>query len=159
MKNIILLFLLFLSVACSTMKQVTPREQTTVEIRTETVYVPDTVFVELPRIVERVQTLDTVSVLENKYAKSEALVENGTLNHSLELKPVKEPAIVQKQIVYKDSVVVREVDVDHYIEVPAELSAWQKFKIKLGGYAFALIILLIVCAAIYFVSHLKTFKL
>ena len=159
MKNFILLFLLFLSVACSTIKQVTPREQTTVEIRTETVYVPDTVYIELPRIVERVQTLDTISVLENKYAKSEALVENGTLNHSLELKPVKEPAIVQKQIVYKDSIIVKEVDVDHYIEMPAELTAWQSFKIKLGGYAFALIILLIVCAAIYFVSHLKPFKL
>ena len=157
MKNFILLFLLFFSVACSTIKQVTPREQTTVEIRTETVYVPDTVFVELPRIVEKVQTLDTISVLENKYAKSEALVENGTLNHSLELKPVREPAIVQKQIVYKDSVVVKEVDVDHYIEVPAELSAWQKFKIKLGGYAFALIILLIVCAAIYFVNILPIY--
>ena len=154
-----LLFLLFLSVACSTIKQVTPREQTTVEICTETVYVPDTVFVELPRIVEKVQTLDTISVLENKYAKSEALVENGTLNHSLELKPVKEPAIVQKQIVYKDSIIVKEVDVDHYIEMPAELTPWQSFKIKLGGYAFALIILLIVCAAIYFVSHLKPFKL
>ena len=159
MKNFMLLFLLFLSVACSTIKQVTPREQTTVEICTETVYVPDTVFVELPRIVERVQTLDTVSVLENKYAKSEALVENGTLNHSLELKPVKEPAIVQKQIVYKDSIIVKEVDVDHYIEMPAELTPWQSFKIKLGGYAFALIILLLVCAAIYFVSHLKPFKL
>ena len=159
MKNFIPLFLLFLSVACSTIKQVTPREQTTVEIRTETVYVPDTVFVELPRIVERAQTLDTVSVLENKYAKSEALVENGTLNHSLELKPVKEPAIVQKQIVYKDSVIVKEVDVDHYIEMPAELTPWQSFKIKLGGYAFALIVILIVCAAIYFVSHLKPFKL
>ena len=159
MKNFILLFLLFLPVACSTIKQVTPREQTTVEIRTETVYVPDTVYIELPRFVERVQTLDTISVLENKYAKSEALVENGTLNHSLELKPVKEPAIVQKQIVYKDSIIVKEVDVDHYIEMPAELTAWQSFKIKLGGYAFALIILLIVCAAIYFVSHLKPFKL
>jgi len=159
MKNFILLFLLFLSVACSTMKQVTPREQTTVEIRTETVYVPDTVYIELPRIVERVQTLDTISVLENKYAKSEALVENGTLNHSLELKPVKEPAIVQKQIVYQDSIIVKEVDVDHYIEMPAELTPWQSFKIKLGGYAFALITLLIVCAAIYFVSHSKLFKL
>ena len=159
MKNFILFFLLFLSVACGTIKQVTPREQTTVEIRTETVYVPDTVYIELPRIVERVQTLDTISVLENKYAKSEALVENGTLNHSLELKPVKEPAIVQKQIVYQDSIIVKEVDVDHYIEMPAELTPWQSFKIKLGGYAFALIILLIVCAAIYFVSHLKTFKL
>ena len=159
MKNFILLFLSFLSVACSTMKQVTPREQTTLEIRTETVYVPDTIYIELPRIVEKVQTLDTISVLENKYAKSEAQVLNGVLAHSLETKPVKEPAIIQRQIVYKDSIIVKEVDVDHYIEMPAELTPWQSFKIKLGGYAFALIILLIVCAAIYFVSHLKTFKL
>ena len=100
-----------------------------------------------------------VSVLENKYAKSEALVENGTLNHSLELKPVREPAIVQKQIVYKDSIIVKEVDVDHYIEVPAELSWWQRLKLKLGGIALGIIVTLIVCAAIYFVSHLKTFKL
>ena len=156
MKSFFLFLLLFLSVACGTIKQVTPREQTTVEIRTETVYVPDTVYIELPRIVEKVQTLDTISVLENKYAKSEALVENGTLNHSLELKPVREPAIVQKQIVYKDSLVVKEVDVDHYIEVPAELSAWQSFKIKLGGYAFALIIILIVVAILYVMFHLKS---
>ena len=159
MKSFFPFLLLFLSVACGTIKQVTPREQTTVEVRTNTVYVPDTVYIELPRIVEKVQTLDTISVLENKYAKSEALVENGTLNHSLELKPVREPAIVQKQIVYRDSVVLQQVDVDHYIEVPAELTAWQSFKIKLGGYAFALIITLIVCAAIYFVSHSKLFKL
>ena len=159
MKNFILLFLLFLSVACGTIKQVTPREQTTVEIRTETVYVPDTVYIELPRIVEKVQTLDTTSVLENKYAKSAASVSDGILAHSLEVKPVREPAIVQKEIVYRDSVVLQQVDVDHYIEVPAELTPWQSFKIKLGGYAFALIILLIVCAAIYFVSHLKPFKL
>ena len=150
--------LLFLSVACSVTRQVTPREQTTVEVRTNTVYVPDTVYIEIPRIVEKVQTLDTISVLENKYAKSEALVENGTLNHSLELKPVREPATVQKQIVYKDSIIVREVDVDHYIEVPAELTAWQSFKIKLGGYAFALIIILIVVAILYVMFHSK-FKL
>ena len=159
MKNFILFSLLFLSVACSVTRQVTPREQTTVEVRTNTVYVPDTVYIELPRIVEKVQTLDTISVLENKYAKSAASVSDGVLTHNLETKPVKEPAIVQKQIVYKDSVIVKEVDVDHYIEMPAELTPWQSFKIKLGGYAFALIILLIVCAAIYFVSHLKPFKL
>lgn len=159
MRNFILLFLLFLSVACGTIKQVTPREQTTVEVRTNTVYVPDTVFIALPRIVEKVQTLDTVSVIDTKYAVSEASVSNGVLAHSLEVKPVREPAIVQKQIVYKDSIIVKEVDIDHYIEVPAELTAWQSFKIKLGGYAFALIITLIVCAAIYFVSHSKLFKL
>lgn len=159
MKSFFPFILLFLSVACSVTRQVTPREQTTVEIRTETVYVPDTVYIELPRIVERIQTLDTVSVLENKYAFSEAQVSNGVLAHSLEVKPVREPAIVQKQIVYKDSIIVKQVDVDHYIEIPAELTAWQSFKIKLGGYAFVLIVILIVCAAIYFVSHSKLFKL
>ena len=158
MRNFILLFLLFLSVACGTIKQVTPREQTTVEIRTETVYVPDTVYVQLPAVSQSVQTLDTVSVLENKYAVSEAQVSNGVLAHSLEVKPVREPAIVQKQIVYKDSIIVKQVDVDHYIEMPAELTPWQSFKIKLGGYAFALIIILIVVAILYVMFHSK-FKL
>lgn len=111
-----------LSVACSVSRQVTPREQTTVEARTNTVYVPDTVYVQLPAVSQSVQTLDTVSVLENKYAVSEAQVSNGVLAHSLEIKPVREPAIVQKEIVYRDSVVLQQVDVDHYIEVPAELS-------------------------------------
>ena len=159
MKNFILLFLLFLSVACSVTRQVTPREQTTVEIRTETVYVPDTVYVQLPAVSQSVETLDTVSVLKKKYAVSEASVAGNVLKHSLEVKPIKEPVAIKKEIVYRDSIIVKEVDVDHYIEMPAELTPWQSFKIKLGGYAFALIILLIVCAAIYFVSHLKTFKL
>jgi len=159
MKNFILFLILFLSVACGTTRQVTPSEQTTVEVRTNTVYVPDTVYVQLPVVSQSVETLDTVSVLENKYAVSEASVSGNVLKHSLEVKPVKEPVAIQKEIVYRDSVVLQKVDVDHYIEMPAELTAWQSFKIKLGGYAFALIILLIVCAAIYFVSHLKPFKL
>ena len=158
MKNFILFLLLFLSVACSVTRQVTPREQTTVEVRTNTVYVPDTVYIEIPRIVEKVQTLDTISVIDTKYAVSEAQVSNGILAHSLEVKPVREPAIVQKQIVYKDSIIVKEVDVDHYIEMPAELTPWQSFKIKLGGYAFALIIILIVVAILYVMFHSK-FKL
>lgn len=159
MKNFILLSLLFLSVARSVTRQVTPREQTTVEIRTETIYVPDTVYVQLPAVSQSVETLDTISVLENKYAISDASVSGNILKHSLEIKPVNEPVPVRKEIVYRDSVVLQRVDVDHYIEMPAELTPWQSFKIKLGGYAFALIILLIVCATIYFVSHLKPFKL
>lgn len=159
MKNFILLSLLFLSVACSVTRQVTEREQTTVEIRTETIYVPDTVYVQLPAVSQSVETLDTISVLENKYAISDASVSGNILKHSLEIKPVNEPVPVRKEIVYRDSVVLQRVDVDHYIEMPAELTPWQSFKIKLGGYAFALIILLIVYAAIYFVSHLKPFKL
>ena len=156
MKHFFPFILLFLSVACGTIRQVTPREQTTVEIRTETVYVPDTVYIELPRIVEKVQTLDTVSVIDTKYAVSEAQVSNGVLAHSLEVKPVNEPVAIKKEIVYRDSVVLQQVDVDHYIEVPAELTAWQFFKIKLGGYAFALIIILIVVAILYVMFHLKS---
>jgi len=159
MKHSILFFLSFLSVACSTMKQVTPREQTTVEVRTNTVFVPDTVYIEIPRIVEKVQTLDTISVIDTKFAVSEAQVSNGVLAHSLEIKPVREPAIVQKEIVYRDSVVLQQMDVDHYIEVPAELSWWQQLKLRIGGIALGIIITLIVCAAIYFVSHSKLFKL
>ena len=155
MKYFFPFLLLFLSVACGTIRQVTPREQTTVEVRTNTVYVPDTVYIEIPQIVEKVQTLGTISVIDTKYAISEAQVSNGVLAHSLEVKPVREPAIVQKQIVYKDSLVVKEVDVDHYIEMPAELTAWQSFKIKLGGYAFALIIILIVVAIQYLLFHFK----
>lgn len=144
--------------ACSVTRQVSPREQTTVEIRTETVYVPDTVYVQLPAVSQSVETLDTVSVLENKYAVSEASVSGNVLKHSLEVKTVKESVAIQKEIVYKDSIIVKEIDVDHYIEMPAELTAWQSFKIKLGGYAFALIIILIVVAILYVMFHSK-FKL
>ena len=156
MKNFILFFLLFLSVACSVTRQVTPREQTTVEIRTETVYVPDTVYVQLPAVSQSVETLDTISVLENKYTVSEASVSGNILKHSLEVKPVNEPVAIKKEIVYRDSVVLQQVDVDHYIEIPAELTPWQSFKIKLGGYAFALIIILIVVAILYVMFHLKS---
>ena len=159
MKYFFPLILLFLSVACSVTRQVTPREQTTVEVRTNTVYVPDTVYVQLPAVSQSVETLDTVSVLENRFSVSEASVSGNVLKHSLEVKPINEPVAIKKEIVYRDSLVLQQVNVDHYIEVPVELTPWQSFKIKLGGYAFTLIVILIVCAAIYFVSHLKLFKL
>jgi hypothetical protein len=96
----------------------------------------------LPQIVEKSSDTRHTSVLENKYAKSAASVSGGVLTHNLGVKPVREPKTVQKEIVYKDSVIVKEVTFDHYIEVPAELTpGGRSFKIKLGGYAFALIIL------------------
>ena len=147
MSDFKVLFLsVFLCTSCTASKPATSSQQQTqtrVELRTETVYVPDTIYVQLPAIIQHHQTPDTLSLLENRYAKSQALIENGILSHSLELKPVREPAAVQKQIIYKDSIIIREVDVDHYIDVPAKLTSWQKFKIRLGGYAFALIIFLL----------------
>ena len=159
MKNFTILFFLLLLVACSSVKQVTSGEQTTIEVRTKTVYVPDTVYIERPQIIEKVQVIDTASTIENKYACSQAIVSAGVLSHSLEVKPIKEPIKIESRVEYRDSIVLQQVDVDHYIDVPAELTPWQSFKIRLGGYAFALIILLIVCATIYFIIHTKLFKL
>ena len=99
------LLLLLLASACSTVRQLPSTDSTKVEVRTETVIEKDTVLVEMPVVVERVAVLDTVSHLENKYAASSAVVSDGVLKHTLETKPVKLPAVVDKQIVYRDSLI------------------------------------------------------
>ena len=113
----------------------------------------DTAYVQLPVIVERVATLDTASILENKYAKSAALVSGGVLTHSLETKPAKAPVSVEKQIVYRDSLIYRDRVVTETVEVEKKLSAWQSFKMKVGG--FSVVILLIVILYTIFTNFLK----
>ena len=105
MKNFTIILASLLCVACASARQVTPSENTRVEVRTETVFQKDTVYLELPLLVDKVQTLDTMSVLENRYAKSEAIVADGVLVHSLATKPVKEPIEVETKVVYRDSLV------------------------------------------------------
>lgn len=105
MKNICLVLSLLSCVACSAMKQVAPTENTCVEVRTRTVLQKDTVYLELPVIEKVVETRDTSSTIENRYAKSTASVQNGALVHSLFTKPVNEPVIVDNKVVYRDSLV------------------------------------------------------
>ena len=102
-----LAFALLLS-ACGTVRPVLEQDSTKVEVKTVVETVIDTAYVELPLIVEKVATLDTASVLENKYAKSEAVVSGGVLHHSLDTNPGKEPIQVETKIVYRDSIVVRD---------------------------------------------------
>ena len=73
MKNFTIILASLLCVACASARQVTPSENTRVEVRTETVFQKDTVYLELPLLVEKVQTLDTMSVLENRYANPRLL--------------------------------------------------------------------------------------
>ena len=61
MKNFILVLFSFVAVACSSIRQVTPTEKIVTETRVETVFQTDTVFLEVPQIVERIVTKDTVS--------------------------------------------------------------------------------------------------
>ena len=156
MKNFITLVLFSaLCVACATARQVAPSEKTITETRIETVFQTDTVFLEVPRIVEKIITADTVSVLENDYALSSAFVSDGLLSHSLETKPVQHPVEVQTKIVYRDSVVFKDVVVYETVEVEKELTGWQTFKMKMGGWMLALIIIAIVCLILYIVKPLK----
>ena len=159
MKNFILVLFSLLCVACGSVKQVTPTERVVTETRIETVYKTDTVLLEIPKIVEKVVTKDTVSVLENDYAKSQAVISDGLLAHSLETKPVQKPVEVQTKIVYRDSVIVKDNVIIQTVEVEKELTGWQTFKMKTGGFALGIIVLLIVCVILYFVKPLNLFKL
>ena len=143
--------------ACGTARPVLESDSTRVEVKTVVETIHDTAYVQLPVIVERVATLDTASVLENKYAKSAALVSGGVLTHSLETKPAKEPVSVEKQIVYRDSLIYRDRVVTETVEVEKKLSAWQSFKMKAGG--FSIVILLIVILYTIFTNFLKLKRL
>ena len=109
MKNFILVLFSALCVACSVARQAAPSEKIITETHIETVFQTDTVFLEVPKIVEKIVTADTVSVLENDFARSAAEVSDGLLSHSLETKPVKQPVEVQTKIVYRDSVILKDV--------------------------------------------------
>ena len=160
MKNFITLVLFsFVAVACSSIRQVTPTEKIVTETRVETVFQTDTVFLEVPQIVEKIVTKDTVSVLENEFAKSAASVSDGLLSHSLETKPVQKPVEVQTKVVYRDSIIVKDNVIVQTVEVEKELTGWQTFKMKTGGFALGIIVLLIVCVILYFVKPLNLFKL
>ena len=155
MKNFILVLFSLLCVACGSIKQVTPTERVVTETRIETVFKTDTVFLEVPKIVERVVTKDTLSVLENEFAKSAASVSDGLLAHSLETKPVKQPVEIQTKIVYRDSIIVQDRVVTEIQEVEKELTGWQSFKMKMGGWFLGILIILIVFAILYIVKLLK----
>ena len=159
MKNFTLVLFSALCVACAPTRQAAPSEKLTTETRIETVFETDTVYLEIPKIVEKVETMDTTSFLENDYARSEAVVSNGMLAHSLETKPIQKPMEVQTKIVYRDSVVFKDVVVYETVEVEKELTKWQSFKMKMGGWFLGILIILIVLMILYFVKSLKLFKL
>ena len=157
MKYYLPLLFLALASACSTVRPLPTTDSTKVEVRTETVIEKDTVFVELPRVVERVAVQDTTSHLENEFALSDARISGGVLKHSLETKPVKMPAFVDKQIVYRDSIVFRDRVHTQTVEVEKKLTGWQQAKLRVGGFCFFAVILIGLYLIITFLLNLKRF--
>ena len=159
MKYFLLVIFSVLCVACATVRQAAPSEHLRTETRVETVFETDTIQVEIPQIVEKIITKDTISILENDYAISEACVSEGLLSHSLETKPVQHPVEIQKEIVYRDSIVFRDRTIVETVEVEKPLTGWQNFKMKTGGFAIGLLIIAIVFLILYIVKPLNLFKL
>ena len=156
MKYYLPLLLLLTASACSTVRQLPSTDSTKVEVRTVVEKVTDTAYVELPVIVEKVATLDTASVLENEFAKSEAVVSAGILRHSLETKPVRRPVAVEKEIVYRDSLVFRDKVQTVTVEVEKKLTWWQSFKMKLGVVALVLLVIVVIYSIFLIINHFKS---
>jgi len=120
-----LVFLLVLCLASCSPRVIT-ETKTVIEYRDR--IVTDTAVVEIPVEVEKIVTRDTTSHLENTYAKSDAMVSEGFLHHSLESIPqyIRVPVEVHvTDTLYKEAEIRTET-----VEKP--LSWWQKFRM----YAF-----------------------
>ena len=133
---------------------VNSEQRDTVRVETVTIYVPDTVFVEIPAQTAERETRDSVSQLENDYATSEARINpDGSLYHDLRTKPQKKPVEFQKPVERRDSIVYRErvrtETVTETVEVPRQLTWFQKTSIY--GFWAAIFFLMIV----YTIKRLK----
>ncbi len=138
MNNHLVIAFLLLCVSCS--PKIIERTQVEVEYRDR--YIHDTTKIEIPYIKEINVTRDTASHLENSYAKSDAVVSDGNLTHSLETKPqiIKVPFEVRvTDTLWRESSVITEIK-----EVEKELTPWQRFKMNaFWAFGFATIFLLL----------------
>lgn len=125
------------------------RDSVRIEYREKTVFVPDTVFVEIPAQTAERTTPDSLSHLENDYAESNARInQDGSLFHDLKTKPQAKPVPTQKEIQYRDSIVYRDrivklrVTETKTVEVEKNLSWFQKTQIY-GFWALLLLLAII----------------
>lgn len=120
------------------------QDSTRVEVRKEIVYVPDTVYLEIPAQTAERTTRDSTSHLENDYATSDARINtDGSLYHDLKTKPQEIPKEVQTPVELNDSIVYKYKDRTVYetVEVERELTWWQKT--QMYGFWGLLVIVLI----------------
>ena len=135
-KLIIIVFIASLLTSCGSSRHaatsVETHDSTKVEVRTEHIEHIDTVYVELPRQVERIVTQDTTSRLENDYAVSEARVEAGMLHHTLETKAAKVPVPAKATIekMYGVTTISKAEVEKEKVYIEKELTAWQRFRLR-----------------------------
>lgn len=111
--------------------QTEQRDSVRVEVRKETKYIKDTVFLTVPAQSAENTTRDTSSHLETDYAESDArIAPDGTLHHTLRNKEQEKPVPVDVPQTQKDSIVYQDRYITETVEVPRELTAWQKWQMR-----------------------------
>lgn len=133
----------------STDSSVQGRDSVRIEYREKTVYVPDTVFIEIPAQTAERTTPDSLSHLENDFAESNARInQDGSLFHDLKTKPQAKPVPTKKEIQYRDSIVYKDrivkvtVTETKTVEVEKKLNWFQKTQIY-GFWALLLLLAII----------------
>lgn len=111
MKQTIFVFMAVLMLAgCSSIRHATTtqtsdrKDSVRIEYREKIVYVPDTVYLEIPAQTAERTTRDSTSHLENDFAESDARINaDGSLYHDLKTKPQQKAVPTEKEIVERDS--------------------------------------------------------
>ena len=137
-RNIIYSIIAFLLLtSCGVGKQLPvqteQKDSVRVEVRKETKYIRDTVWMKIPAQSAENTTRDTSSHLETDYAESDARINpDGTLYHSLRNKEQEKPIPVMVPLIQKDILMSRYRDrlVYRRVEVPRELTGWQKWQMR-----------------------------
>ena len=111
--------------------QTEQRDSVRIEVRKETKYIRDTVFLTVPAQSAENTTRDTSSHLVTDYAESDARINpDGTLYHSLRNKEQEKPVPVDVPVTQKDSIVYKDRYVYDTVKVPRDLTAWQKWQLR-----------------------------
>ena len=133
--------MMILTAGCGVCKHTPIEKSDSIRIEYRDRIVHDTARVEVPKEVERIVTRDTVSHIENSWAKSDAMVSDGFLHHSLESKPrvIKVPVEVQ----VRDTIIMERTAEVVKVEVEKPLTWWQRTKMGTFGWLLGGIVLLL----------------
>lgn len=130
-----LIVVAFLLCSCGAGKhlplQTEQKDSVLVVVREVTKHIRDTVILEIPAQTTENTTRDTSSHLETDYAESDARIKpDGTLHHILRNKEQDKPVPVDIPVTQKDSIVYRDRYVYETVEVPRDLTSWQKWQMR-----------------------------
>ncbi|MFI3283259.1 MAG: hypothetical protein SNG10_07100 [Rikenellaceae bacterium] len=129
----LLLLMLFLATGCSPCREValTRRDSVSIESRSRQVEIVDTLFAQIFPVEDRVTERSDSSYLENRYARSEAIIlHSGELYHTLESIPQLIEVEYRKSVEVRDSVIYRDRSEVKVVEVERKLSWWQMLQIR-----------------------------